>query len=85
MDLMKEQLQLFWRQGARERACKFLKLWCFDALMSGITQLISFPITILRRQSGLLNYYPHSITNGPLEGFKLRLYGLHTSKYALTG
>lgn len=105
MHLMKEQLRLFWRQGTRARAEKFLKQWCFDALMSGIKQLVSIGITILRRQSGLLNYYPHRITNGPLEGlnnkiktlkrqaygfrdmeyFKLRLYDLHTSKYAFTG
>ena len=77
----------------------------FDALMSGIKQLASVGITLLKRQSGLLNYYPHRITNGPLEGlnnkiktlkrqaygfrdmeyFKLRLYDLHTSKYAFIG
>ncbi|NOX79639.1 MAG: ISL3 family transposase [Deltaproteobacteria bacterium] len=105
MHLMKEQLRLFWRQGTRDRADKFFKQWCFDALMSGIKQLISVGITILRRRSSLLNYYPHRITNGPLEGlnnkiktlkrqaygfrdmeyFKLRLYDLHTSKYAFTG
>jgi len=105
MHLMKEQLRLFWRQGTRERVDKFLKQWCFDALMSGINQLVSVAITLLKRQIGLLNYYPHRITNGPLEGlnnkiktlkrqaygfrdmeyFKLRLYDLHTSKYAFTG
>ncbi len=105
MHLMKEQLRLFWRQGTRERADRFLKQWCFDALMSGIKQLASVGITFLKRQSGLLNYYPHRISNGPLEGlnnkiktlkrqaygfrdmeyFKLRLYDLHTTKYAFTG
>jgi transposase len=105
MHLMKEQLRLFWRQGTRERADTFLNQWCFDALMSGIKQLTSVGITIIKRRSGLLNYYPHRISNGPLEGlnnkiktlkrqaygfrdmeyFKLRLYNLHTSKYAFTG
>lgn len=103
--IMKEQLRLFWEQGSKEKAEKFLKQWVFDALMAGISQLTSVGMTIIRNWDGLVSYYPHRITNGPLEGlnnkiktmkrqaygfrdmeyFKLRLYDLHTSKYAFTG
>jgi len=105
MHIMKEQLRLFWQQGKRDRADSFLKQWVFDALMSGITQLASVAMTILRNWRGLLAYYPHKITNGILEGlnnkiktmkrqaygfrdmeyFKLRIYDMHTSRYAFTG
>ena len=105
MHVMKEQLRLFWQQCSSKRAESFLKQWCFDALMSGIKQLASVGMTILRNWKGLLAYYPHKITNGILEGlnnkiktmkrqaygfrdmeyFKLRIYDMHTSKYAFAG
>lgn len=88
MHAMKEQLRLFWKQGTRDRAESFLKQWCFDALMSGIKQLISVGATILRHWDGLLDYYPHKITNGPLEGLnnkiktmKRQAYGFRDMEY----
>jgi len=88
MHAMKEQLRLFWEQGTRDRADAFLKQWCFDALMSGIKQLISVGATILRHWNGLLDYYPHKITNGPLEGLnnkiktmKRQAYGFRDMEY----
>jgi len=107
MHAMKEQFRLFRDQGAAVRARSFLLNWCFDALTSGISQLNAVGSTILASMQGgwLLGYYPHKITNGPLEGlnnkiktmkrqvygfrdmeyFKLRLYNLHNSRYALAG
>ena len=88
MHVMKEQLRLFWEQGNKKRADSFIKQWVFDALVSGIKQLISVGMTILRRLEGLLNYYPHKITNGPLEGLnnkiktmKRQAYGFRDMEY----
>lgn len=105
MHTMKEQLRLFWQQRSMEKARSFLNQWCFDALTSGIKQLVSIGYTLLKSMDCLFSYYPHCISNGPLEGlnnkiktmkrqaygfrdneyFKLRLYDLHSSRYAFPG
>ncbi|WP_339138274.1 MAG: transposase [Candidatus Electrothrix sp. GW3-4] len=73
---MKEQLRLFWQQRNGKTAAAFLK------------QLISIGAMMLRHWSGLLNYYPHRITNGPLEGLnnkiktiKRQAYGFRDMEY----
>lgn len=81
MHIMKEQLRLFWQQGNRERADSFLKQWVFDALMSGIEQLASVGMTILRNWDGLLSYYPHKITNGYLEGLNNKIKTMKRQAY----
>lgn len=88
MHTMKEQLRLFWQQGSRARAKSFLRQWCFDALTSGIRQLISVGYTIFKCLDGLLSYYPHCISNGPLEGLnnkiktmKRQAYGFRDQEY----
>lgn len=105
MHTMKEQLHSFWNLTNRQEAMSFLYNWCFDALNSGIKQLIKIGLTLYRRQEGLLGYFTHRITNAVTEGlnnkiktlkrqaygfrdmeyFKLRLYHLHTQRYALSG
>ena len=88
MHTMKEQLRLFRQQRIGETAAAFLKQWCFDALMSDIKQLASIGAVILRHWNGLLNYYPHRISNGPLEGLnnkiktmKRQAYGFRDMQY----
>ena len=83
-----EQLHLFWSQGTADRAKSFLLNWCFDALTSGIKQLNAVGSTILASVQGLLGYYPHKITNGPLEGLnnkiktmKRQAYGFRDMEY----
>ena len=85
---MKEQLRLFWSQGTADRAKSFLLNWCFDALTSGVKQLNAVGSTILASMQGLLGYYPHKITNGPLEGLnnkiktmKRQAYGFRDMEY----
>ena len=85
---MKEQFRLFWSQGTADHAKSFLLNWCFDALTSGIKQLCAVGSTILASMQGLLSYYPHKITNGPLEGLnnkiktmKRQAYGFRDMQY----
>ena len=105
MYTMKEQLHSFWHLATRQEALSFLYNWCFDALNSGIKQLVKIGMTLYRHQEGLLGYFTHRITNAVTEGlnnkiktlkrqaygfrdmeyFKLRLYHLHTQRYALSG
>lgn len=81
MHIMKEQLRLFWEQGSLSRAESFLKQWVFDALMSGIAQLVSVACTILRHWKGLISFYPHKITNGLLEGLNNKIKTLKRQAY----
>lgn len=85
---LKEQLRLLWQKANRSQAEQFLKQWCFDAFMSGIKPLIKMAGTILKLQDGILNYFPHRITSGGVEGLinkiktmKRQAYGFRDMEY----
>lgn len=85
---MKEQLRLFWSQANLQQAIMFLEQWCFDALTSGIRQLIRVGMTLLKHRRGILNYFPHRITSGAVEGtinkiktLKRQAYGYRDMEY----
>ena len=102
---MKEELRELWKQRSKSRAEVFLVDWCKRAQASGIRFLIKFAGTLLSHRSGILAYYDHRISTGPLEGinnkiktmkrqaygfrdlefFKLKILGIHETKYALVG
>lgn len=81
MHIMKEQLRLFWEQGNEQRAKSFLNQWLFDALMSGIRQLVSVAMTIIRNKKGIMAFYPHKITNGLLEGLNNKIKTMKRQAY----
>ena len=68
MHSMKEQLRLLWSQANRKHAMAFLDQWCFDALMSGVKPLVKVALTLVKHREGILNYFPHLITSGSVEG-----------------
>jgi transposase len=102
---MKEDLRQFWNQKSKADAKKHLDAWIQKAISSKVAMLIKMANTLASRRFGLLSYYDHPISTGPLEGtnnkiktlqkqaygfrdtefFKLRIFGLHESKYALVG
>lgn len=102
---MKEDLRQFWKHKSKKQAERFLADWCKRAQASGIRFLIKFAGTLLSHRSGILSYYDHRISTGPLEGmnnkiktmkrqaygfrdkefFKLKILGIHETKYALVG
>lgn len=102
---LKEELRQFWKQTDKATARRFLTSWYLRALNSGIRHLIQFARTMMAHFEGLLNYYEHPISTGPIEGinnkiktlqkqaygfrdgrfFKLCIYALHTTTYALVG
>lgn len=102
---LKEDLRQFWEQTFTFPAQLFLWSWCERATSTGLKPLTTIAKTLLRLQDGLLNYFRHRITSGPMEGtnnkvktvqrqsygirdheyFKLVLYSLHQTKYALVG
>ena len=65
---MKEELRLFWNRRNRSSAELFLNGWIKRAEASGIAVLKTFAKTLAARRSGLLTWYTHRISTGPLEG-----------------
>lgn len=88
MHSMKEQLRLLWGQLNRQKALQFLNQWIFDALAAGPNALVKVGLTLLRHREGILNYFPHLITSGPIEGtvnkiktLKRQAYGFRDMEY----
>ena len=102
---MKEELRQLWQQESKNKAKKMLKNWIQKARSTGIGMLLKFAKTLAAHAFGILAYYDHPISTGPLEGtnnkiktmqrqaygfrdmefFKLKICGLHETKYALVG
>lgn len=85
---MKEQLRLLWSQPNYIKATEFFEQWCFDALAAGPKSLIKVGVTLLKHRKGILNYFSHQITSGPVEGtvnkiktLKRQAYGFRDLEY----
>lgn len=102
---LKEDLRQIWRQQNKKLAAQVLDDWIARARASGIHMLKQFANTLASLRSGILAYYHHFLSSGPMEGinnkirtlskqaygfrdrefFKLKIYALHETKYALVG
>lgn len=102
---LKEDLRQLWQQEGHAQACEFLNDWIARARSSGVRMLQDFAETLVAHRRGLLNWYHHPISTGPLEGtntkikllqrqaygyrdmefFRLKIYALHRTTYALVG
>ena len=102
---LKEDLRQIWEQLGKFPARLKLLDWYHQAQGSGVRHLQEFARTLLAHADGILAWYDHPISNGPLEGvnnkiktmnrqhyglrdpdfFRLKLYHLHQTKYALVG
>ena len=70
---LKEDLRQLWSQPSKAAAERFLSTWCQQAQASGIRVLQQFAKTIAGHRSGLLNWYDHPISTGPLEAANNKL------------
>lgn len=66
--ILKEQLRLFWDAPTRQAGEDYLREWIAAARSSGIKRLARFATTLQNHWDGLLAYFDHPITTGPLEG-----------------
>jgi len=80
---LKEDLRQFWEQGSKPAAEKFLESWCQRAETSGIRQLQVMAKTLRMYRSGLLNWYDHPLSTGPLEGINNKIGALQRRVYGL--
>jgi transposase len=102
---LKEELNELWEQDDEEAAQALLMDWITYAEATGIRMLQTFAKTLRLHALGILAYYDHGISTGPLEGtnnkiktmkrqaygfrdqdfFRLKILGIHQTKYALVG
>lgn len=86
--LLKEELRWFWNITSTDFAAQFLENWVEEAYATGIKKFQKLADSLLRHKSGLLSYFSHRITTGPLEGLnnkikvlKRQAYGFRDDEY----
>lgn len=65
---MKEDLRQIWNQANKDEAAEFLDDWIERAKASGIKQLGTMGKTMAAHRKGILAWYEHPISSGPMEG-----------------
>lgn len=78
---LKEELKLLWEQTDITKAEEFLDTWTNKANETGLTKLKEFANTLKTHRSGILNWYNHHISTGPLEGFNNKIKVLKRKAY----
>jgi transposase len=86
--LLKEELRWFWNLPSAELAAQFLETWAEEAYATGIKKFQKLADSLLRHKPGLLSYFSHRISTGPLEGLnnkikvlKRQAYGFRDDEY----
>jgi transposase len=80
---MKEDLRELWEQGTKKKAEAFLQDWIDRARTSGIRMLQQFAKTLVGHRTGLLAWYDHPISTGPLEGTNTKIRVMQRQSYGL--
>lgn len=78
---LKEELNLLWNQLNAQEALDFLNLWCEQAYETKLTPLIKFANTLKVHRTGIVNWYKHLISTGPLEGMNNKIKLLKRKAY----
>lgn len=86
--ILKEELRRLWDEPDLESGEKFLDSWCRKAESTGIAQMKRMAKTLRTHRWGILNYFKHGITSGPLEGINNKIktmlrkhYGIRDPQY----
>ncbi len=78
---LKEDLRQFWNQKSKPATEKYLDAWCRRADASGIRQMQTMAKTLRQHRRGLLNWYDHPFSTGPLEGINNTIGALKRRAY----
>lgn len=78
---LKEDLRLLWSTGDRRVAGRFLDGWIARAHASGIRVLQTFANTLATYRRGILAWFRHPISTGPLEGLNNKIKTLKRQAY----
>lgn len=79
--LLKEDLRTFWSLPDEESGRLFLDLWSHVAKASGNKHFIKLADTLNSHSAGLLAYFRHKISTGPLEGVNNKIKVLKRQVY----
>jgi transposase len=79
--LLKEDLRRFWDFSTRDQAAVFLADWLEQAVDSALKPFIQLALTLIRHLDGLLAYFLHRISTGPLEGMNNKIKVLKRQAY----
>ena len=86
--ILKEELRRLWDEPDMESGERFLVSWCQKAESTGIAQMKQMAKTLRMHRWGILNYFKHGITSGPLEGINNKIkvmlrkhYGIRDPQY----
>lgn len=80
---LKEELRMFWDETFRWPAQLFLRSWCRRAIATGLEPLKTMAKTLTRLEDGLLNYFDHRISSGPMEGTNNKIKTLQRQSYGI--
>jgi transposase len=78
---MKEDLRTLWNHSGKVSAGRFLDDWIARAKASGIRMLQSFAETLHDHREGILAWYDHPISTGPLEGTNNKIVTMKRQAY----
>jgi len=78
---LKEDLRQIWSQPDKYSAALVLDGWIKTASSSGIAPLVKMGQTLTKYRFGLLNWYDHHISTGPLEGINNKIKTLKRQAY----
>jgi transposase len=79
--LMKEELRMFWNCPDKQAGETFLATWIADAQDIGLKPMLKIAKMLERHKKGLLSYFQHRISTGPLEGLNNKLKVLKRQAY----
>jgi transposase len=79
--LLKEDLRMFWNLPNAEMAQTFLKSWIDQARTLGLKHFVKLADTLEKHLAGLLTYFQHRISTGPLEGLNNKIKVLKRQAY----
>lgn len=80
---LKEELRQFWEHTFRWPAQLFLRSWCKRAMVTGLSPLITMAKTLTRLEDGLLSYFKHRISSGPMEGTNNKIKTVQRQSYGI--
>jgi transposase len=78
---LKEELHRIWEQMNREEGEEIFEKGLLTAESSGVGMLSKFAQTLRDYREGILNYYDHRITTGPLEGTNTKIRVMQRKAY----
>ena len=79
--LLKEDLRTFWNLPNETLGAAFLDSWIQQANSLGLHHLSKLADTLDRHRQGLLSYFKHRISTGPLEGLNNKIKVLKRQAY----